>query len=610
VRLSTQQEELVRTYLCKNLRAEELAAGHFLDRLDDQDVRMGLAEIDLEFFNRFYLAQHFNLPPAPIHRVLTKKLQNLLETPGRRNGVYVMPRGHAKTTIATLGLPLWCTAFRKRTHIPIISDSFDQAKDQLETIKLELEENDLFCEDFGELRGETWQAADIMTKNRVRIRALGQGMKVRGRKVGRERPDLIVVDDIEEIEGVQSPVQREQLRRWFRGSLMRSGWRDTKVVVIGNLLHHDCLLANLLKNPLFDSVVFKALEAYPVRADLWSQWRGLVTDLSNPNKEKAGHQFYEQHRAEMDEGAKVAWPDAMPLYDLMLVQVSEGEYSFNMELQNDPKDPNRQLFTAYQTYRSEVRDGNEVWIVPLNGRPACKLSDCLIFGFTDPSLGESSRATKSAIAIVAKLPYGTMVSLESDAKIRPPHEIMKAQDAWAMTYRILMWGIEKVQFQALFATRSSEISAERGIYLPIAAIPQSENKDLRIQSLQPDLENGYLLLPEHGQEELKQELAEWPTGAYKDAADALEGARTMAKRWKPIIGAESVQAEVYQFSKEQRRDARPGESNDPYAEWDALADEKLRELRAAREVEREAPLPMSTGDLLAKVVRVGDGTQL
>ena len=190
--LTSQQTDLITQYLHKNLTPSQIEQGHFLDRLDEADVRVELAELDLEFFNRFYLAHHFVLPPAPIHRTLTSRLQKLVETPGRCNGVYVMPRGHAKTTIGTLGLPLWCTVFSKKFHIPIISDSWDQARDQLSTIKVEIEDKDLLIEDFGQLKGNVWQASDIFTTNQVRIRALGQGMKVRGRKIGQRRPDLLV----------------------------------------------------------------------------------------------------------------------------------------------------------------------------------------------------------------------------------------------------------------------------------------------------------------------------------------------------------------------------------------------------------------------------------
>ena len=607
--LTTQQTDLITQYLQKNLSVTQIEQGHFLDRLDEQDVRVELAELDLEFFNRFYLAHHFVLPPAPIHRVLTSRLQKLVETPGRCNGVYVMPRGHAKTTIGTLGLPLWCAAFTKKYHIPIISDSWDQARDQLSTIKVEIEDNDLFIEDFGQLRGNVWQASDIFTTNQVRIRALGQGMKVRGRKIGQRRPDLIVADDLEEIQSVQSQAQREALLRWFRGSLMRSGWKDTAVVVLGNFLHHDCLLANLVANPLFDNIVFRALEEWPERLDLWDRWRAILVNLADAEKQEHALGFFKEHEADMLKGAKVAWPEAYSLYDLMVIRVSEGDASFNMELQNNPQDPTKQLFTYFGRYRQELR-GTDIWLVPVSGRPAVRLQDCAIFAFTDPSMGSSIRSDFSAIIVIAKTTLGQMFVLEADIKRRAPDQIMKDQNLYAQTYRITRWGIEKNQFQALFATQSAQESAAKNVYLPVQPVNQLANKPLRIQSLQPDLENQYILLPVDGMELLKQQLAEYPSGAHDDGPDALEGARTIAKQWEPLSGSELVQGDMHQFAPQ--GEPRPGDMGimggtpTNWDKYDKLADETIAEYKKQQRLNPETQAPQSMEEFLSKVLRVGD----
>ena len=55
------------------------------------------------------------------------------------------------------------------------------------------------------------------------------------------------------------------------------------------------------------------------------------------------------------------------------------------------------------------------------------------------------------------------------------------------------------------------------------------NKDARIESLQPDLENGYLLIG-IGQTILYQMLSEWPASAHDDGPDSLEMGRTMARK--------------------------------------------------------------------------------
>jgi len=577
--------QLIQERLLAHFSLEELEETGWLDRPPDSHLRKQLAELDPEFFCRFYLREHFNKPPALVHRKLFQSLKELIETPGRVQEAWVLPRGWAKTTIGCLGLPAWCVVFQKRWHIPIISDSFDQAKDQLQTLKVEFEDNPRLEEDFGKLEGSLWQAAEIVTSNGVKIRALGSGMKIRGRKFGKHRPDLVILDDIENLREVQSETSRSHLRHWLWNSVMKAGWEDTKLLALGNYLHWDCLLIHLVENPMFTSHVHQAIPSWPERMDLWDEWRGIIVNLEDADKEKTARAFYEENKEEMLKGAVSAWPEAWPIYDLMVIRVSEGEASFNTELQNSPRDPTKALFKTYGKFRREWR-GQQEWLVPLSGRAAVRLGDCAIFGFTDPSLGKTTSADYSAIIILAKSPTRQQFVLEADIKRRPPHQIIKDQMEWARQYPITRWGIESNQFQAMFAADSAWRSMEEDVYLPVTPVHQMRNKQARIQSLQPDFENRYILLPEHGLPLLKKQLEEFPDGK-DDGPDALEGARTIAREWEPLGADEVVEGEVHDFGQPQSRKYLRRVERDPYEEMDKLADEKIREFKESQGIEVE-----------------------
>ncbi len=567
---------LIREYLLKHFTLKQLEEHNLLDRKPDSSLRRQLAEISLEFFGRYYLSEHLNRPLASVHYKVIAHIESLVTQKGRAGSVLVMPRGFGKTTLVTLVLPLWCTCFNLRRYIPIISDSFDQAKEQLETLKHELMNNAKILEDFGALRGDKWQEAEIETTNHVKIIALGARMKIRGRKFGKDRPDLVILDDIENLKSVQSPTQREALYAWFTRDVMRCGWDDTKVLVVGNFLHHDCLLARLAANPMFGQQVFKAMVEWPERADLWDQWTELITNLADPNKVDTARAFYEDHAAEMEAGAKSAWPEAFPVYELMTMLVSEGETSFMTELQNSPTDPSKRLLRHWGTYRKVYQDG-QIWLVPSNGRPSVKLSDCAIFAYTDPSLGKTVKSDYSAIIIMAKAPTRQQFVLEADIKRRPPHRIIADQVKWARQYSIMRWGIESVQFQAMFATESARQSMEQGVYLPVMPINTLSNKELRIGTLEPDLTNEYLLLSEDGQDLLKQQLEQFPMGAYNDGPDALEGARSLAREWEPLSGAETIQGSLHQFGGVRVAPRRMNLNIDPYKQYDDAVVQRLEE---------------------------------
>ena len=52
---------------------------------------------------------------------------------------------------------------------------------------------------------------------------------------------------------------------------------------------------------------------------------------------------------------------------------------------------------------------------------------------------------------------------------------------------------------------------------------------MRIETLQPDVKNGYILFRKD-QTLLLRQLSQFPLGAHDDGPDALEGARTLARK--------------------------------------------------------------------------------
>ena len=52
---------------------------------------------------------------------------------------------------------------------------------------------------------------------------------------------------------------------------------------------------------------------------------------------------------------------------------------------------------------------------------------------------------------------------------------------------------------------------------------------MRVESLQPDIRNGYILFQKN-QTLLLQQLSEFPLGAHDDGPDALEGARSLWRK--------------------------------------------------------------------------------
>ena len=517
----------------------EFAAGH--PTTGPEGLRRKLGAIDMEFFGRAYFPHYFSRPSPEFHRELdaiwqqgvlkgrypltaadTKTISRL---PGVRRAV-AAPRGHAKSTNLTFKGTMHSTLYGYKHYPIIISDSSEQAEGFLDNIRVEFEENTAILEDFGPLAGSVWRSNVLVTKTNIKIEAIGSGKKIRGRKHRNWRPDLIILDDGENDENVRTPEQRKKLKDWFDKAVSKCGDDYTDIVYIGTLLHYDSLLAKTLANPAYRSIKYKAVIRFSQADDLWQQWETIFTDLSNDDREADALAFFQAHKTAMLEGTQVLWEEKLSYYDLMVMRVSEGEASFNSEEQNEPINPDDCLFMEewFDYYNeAEVNFGD----------PAFDF-----FGFIDPSLGKTKRSDFSAIVTLAKHKgSGYMYVVDADIERRHPDRIIAdvlAKERWLRAsfghgYRKL--GAETNQFQWFLKEELAKASAKAGLYLPIEEVQQTSDKVMRVQTLQPDVKNKYIKFNRRHKRLLEQ-LTQFPMGAHDDGPDALEGARSIAKKVK------------------------------------------------------------------------------
>lgn len=548
---------------------EQMESMGWLDRPIDRTMRLGLASVDFEYFCRYYLYDHFNLPPAVFQKTLMKDAEEMALRDEETYLMAIVFRGGAKTTIYALGLPLWCLLFGRRHFIIILSDTEAMAKDKCLDIKNQLEDNPRIIEDFGNLQGKRWADLEFETANQCKIVGAGSGVNIRGRRYRQHRPDLVILDDIENRDEVRSPTQRAALENWLLKDVFKAGGVDTKFVMIGTYLSYDCVLRQVNDLPIFwrrrNFPVIPKIDghfAFAKDQDLWEQWKEIRTDLSNPNREEESMAFFLKHKAAMLEGAASAWPERFPYHDLQVKRLA-GTAAFNTEMLNEPNDPSTQFF-HFSTFR-KIWDNEEncLYLVPWDtdkarpsGRPRVRLQDCIIYAATDPSMGESSTAAFSAIIIIARAPTGQKFVLEADIERRSPDQIIHDQIKWFKEYpQIMRWSIERNQMQAFFASASGHASLGETSGIPLVDTPAAAtNKDLRIQSIQPDLENGYVLLNEDGQFRLKEQLTHYPHTTYVDGPDALQMAIVISSDPSPEESSGGVGMSTHHFSQQEEQE--------------------------------------------------------
>lgn len=530
------QESLLDDYLFKNNSsyADSLKTRR-KNGETSETLRKELAAVDLEYFGRAYLPHYFSRKSPEFHSELNKiwfdgvmksknpiyESKEISEADGCRRAI-AAPRGHAKSTNLTFKDAVHAVLYRYKHYILILSDSSEQAEGFLNDISTELEDNELIIKDFGNIKDFPWNSSALKTSTDIKIEAIGSGKKVRGRRHRNFRPDLIILDDIENDENVNTPEQRQKLKNWYYKAVSKAGDTYTDIVYIGTVLHYDSLLINVMKNPEYNSVKYQGVISFAADESLWEQWKNIYINIENENNREAARLFFEANKAEMLKGTNVLWEDKWSYYELMCMKISEGEASFNSEIQNEPIDPDSCTFNPewFDYYNESEID--------------FKGSEYVFIGAVDPSLGKNKKADTSAIIVLAKnVKNGCLYVAEASVERRKPDVIIK--DIIEINKRLkrdygkgfAVFGVETVQFQQFFKDILVKASAESGEYIPFEEILSRVNKNVRIESLQPYIKNKYIKFNSKHKTLLEQ-LKVFPMGRNDDAPDALEMALKIA----------------------------------------------------------------------------------
>ena len=310
------------------------------------------------------------------------------------------------------------------------------------------------------------------------------------------------MDDIENDELVRSAEQRDKLHDWLKKTVLPLGVPGEKmdVVYIGTILHYDSVLNRTLSSKAWKTAKFKALKKMPDDMALWDKWESFYLNEG----EAVADAFYYANRAAMDKGAEISWA-ARPLLALMKIRARDGHATFDSEYQNDPVSSEDAIFANAIRYWTELP------------------SDLIYFGALDPSLGKAGASRDPSAILVGgyQRSTGKLYVVEAQIKKRLPDLIIEDVIRLHKQYHCQRWFVETVQFQEFLKDELVKRSAQRGCPVPATAIKPNTDKMLRIESLQPHMVNGLIML--HGsQATLIAQLRHFPKADHDDGPDALE----------------------------------------------------------------------------------------
>ena len=437
-----------------------------------------ICQDDIECFGRYFFPHHLKLPTPQFH----KEIYQLFQDDSLKRIVIAAPRSHAKSTITDVVYLAWCIVNHKINFGLLISDTYSQAVLFLDALKSEFETNERLISFYGKLVSGHWSEGEIVV-NGIMIKALGAGMKIRGLKYHEYRPDLILFDDLENDELVESKERREKLEHWFGAAVIPSLDKNGRLIAVGTILHYDSLLYKLL----------------------------------DPTKYV---DFYKKtYRAINDDGA--LWPEHLSLEELEKIKnnyIMQGQgYLFYQEYQNNPiSDENRKFKIEKLKYINESIEAGF----------GAKLT--AVYITIDRAYSTEKTADFTAI-VVNRVDQENIWHIVQAERFKGTEKelIDKLFDLKAY-YNPVKIGIEQKAFKYTIEPALRDEMRRRNVFFLVEELKDlGTAKNVRIEGLVPRFESGSVYLKRE-QSDLIDELIKWPKGLHDDLIDALAYQLTLA----------------------------------------------------------------------------------
>jgi len=341
--------------------------------------RKAKAASEFRYFCESYFPLTFHLAWSTDHlKVITRIEQAVL-----RGGLFAMamPRGSGKTTICECAC-IWAVLNGHREFVCLIGSDEGHAMDMLDSIKTELDGNDLLLEDYPEVvfpiqaldgianrcngqlyQGQRthigWTAREVVLPtipdsvgSGAIIKVAGITGRIRGMKHKRSdgqtmRPSLVVIDDPQTDESARSLSQCATRESILAGAILGLAGPGKKIsgIMPCTVIRPSDMADNILcrdKHPEWNGERTKMVYAFPTDEKLWQRYGELRAEsLRQHGDIRLATEFYVANREAMDQGAKVAWPERFNHDEVSAIQHAmnlklQDEAAFFAEYQNEP----------------------------------------------------------------------------------------------------------------------------------------------------------------------------------------------------------------------------------------------------------------------------------
>ena len=442
-----------------------------------------------------YLSPRYDSPmPTPeFHRECWDLYASDVQSAGA-----VAPRDHAKSTALTFDFIIAAMVTRWADYCILIGSTEDKSSEQLSNISDEFHNNKELREAFGIKDFETDAKTDIVIicddGHRFRILARGAEQKIRGAMWNGKRPNLIVGDDMEDDEQVESLERRKKFRRWFFRAAKQSLSKSGKIRIHGTILHEDSLLSRLCKNKMWKFKFYKAHESY--------------SDFSN-----------------------ILWPQRwteQQLRDKQKEFEEDGDATgYAQEFLNDPHDRSDSYLKEYQFRPMSELD---------------KEADKLYYAGCDFAVSKQDHANRTSLTVGGRIIGGKTAIVDQHCDRWDPLDWIAEMFEIQLRWNIQLWFVEGgviwlslstlVYQEMMGETRSppmKEMFGSKDIYLNIEVLNPVKDKGVRGRSYQKRMKVGTVIFDTDGEwyEDYKQENLRFTGVAQARLDDQFDSTATL-----------------------------------------------------------------------------------
>ena len=405
------------------------------------------------------------------------------------------PRGIGKTTLAKIKA-VQAIVFRQTNFVIYLSNSEGSAEEATEHIKSMLIDNELLIKFFGmpqmSQRGikEGFSKKSWVAYGDVYVLPRGSGQQIRGKNWMGHRPGLIIIDDLETLEGVASEDQREKLSNWFFADVMKTENRYDKPT---DFIYIDTIKSqNSLMQLLVDS-------------DDWIKPNTPTGTLSicdaNLNTYDPNYMTTEEIRKEYEEHKAKGKADLFYM-ERMNIPISLEDAVFKQEY--------FKYFTE-DAGRLVLEDGTIV-----------KTKELITVIIVDPARTVKLQSAESAIVVTSiDLKNGRIFVRNVVNEHFEPDSLYDAIFENVLLFRARYLAVEVTGLCAFISQPIQNEMKKRGIFPTYIELNATGDKDQRISTLAPNYKLGYMYHNKACCTALENQLIWHPKSKLKDIIDAL-----------------------------------------------------------------------------------------